>query len=227
MAGSAAARAAALGADLMLRGGFGGTGTIEILDVGASNLADRTLQPVAQVDPAGGLVAMSAARVLATVDDPAVVRLAWLRGVLGCSAELIGLAQRMLDITVGYVRDRHQFGVPIGSFQAVKHHLADAALAVEFAAPVVASAAARLAAGHDQAAAEVSAAKVLAGEAALTVARRAIQCHGGMGYTTEYDLHFYVKRSWAAAASWGSADWHRATLGDALGLPPPVSTPRD
>jgi len=151
-------------------------------------------------------------------DDPAVTESAWQRGVLGTSALLTGLAARMLTLTVGYVKQREQFGRPIGSFQAIKHALANALVAVEFARPAVLAAAWAQATGAADAAAQVSAAKVLASDAARLVARTALQCHGAIGYTTEYDLHLYAKRAWALIPSWGSPDWHRARLAACLGV---------
>jgi len=151
-------------------------------------------------------------------DDPAVTEAAWQRGVLGTSALLIGLAWRMLELTVGYVRQREQFGVPVGSFQAVKHALANALVAVEFARPVALAAAWAQAAGAAGAARQTSAAKVLATDAAQLVARTAIQCHGALGYTTEYELHLFAKRVWALAAAWGDPAGHRALIADSLGV---------
>jgi alkylation response protein AidB-like acyl-CoA dehydrogenase len=151
-------------------------------------------------------------------DDPAVIESAWQRGVLGTSALLTGLATRMLELTVGYVKQREQFGRPVGSFQAIKHALANALVAVEFARPAVLGAAWAQAAGAGDASAQTSAAKVLASDAARLVARTALQCHGAIGYTTEYDLHLYSKRAWALIPSWGSADWHRARLATRLGV---------
>ncbi|WP_344407453.1 acyl-CoA dehydrogenase family protein, partial [Dactylosporangium fulvum] len=133
-------------------------------------------------------------------DDPALVAAAARRAGLAAAAELIGLGRRMLDLTVGYVRQRHQFGAPVGSFQAVKHHLADATLALEFAAPSVLAAA--WAMEHDvDAERAVDGAVVLAADAAHAVSRAAIQCHGAIGYTVEYELHRYAKRAWALEAS--------------------------
>jgi alkylation response protein AidB-like acyl-CoA dehydrogenase len=152
-------------------------------------------------------------------DDPAVTEAAWQRGVLGTSALLTGLSRRMLELTVGYVKQREQYGVPIGSFQAVKHALASALLAVEFARPVVLAAAWAQAAGEPGAGRQISAAKVLAADAAVGVARTAIQCHGALGYTTEYDLHLFAKRVWALAAAWGDPAAHRALIADSLGVP--------
>lgn len=161
-------------------------------------------------------------------DDLAAIDAAWQRGVLGTAALLNGLSSRMLALTVGYVRQREQFGRPVGSFQAIKHGLADALLAVEFARPAVLAAAwAQAQATHVQeitdAAAQTSMAKVLASDAARLVARTALQCHGAIGYTTEYDLHLYAKRAWALIPAWGSPAWHRARLAAVLELTQPWS----
>jgi alkylation response protein AidB-like acyl-CoA dehydrogenase len=200
-------------AGLLLQGGFGGSGAVRVLD-----LTGARREPVAAVDPAAELHRITGGRELAVVDDPAAVATAWQRGALGAAAELVGLSRRMLDMTVAHVSGRTQFGVPIGSFQAVKHHLATALLQVEFAAPVVARAGAALAAGDPDAARDVSTAKALASDAARLVARATIQCHGALAYTTEYDLHLFAKRAWALAADRGSAGWHRARVADTLGL---------
>jgi alkylation response protein AidB-like acyl-CoA dehydrogenase len=154
---------------------------------------------------------------LAGPADPAADA-AWQRGVLGTAAALVGLAGRMLSMTVDYVKDRRQFGVPVGSFQAIKHRLADAFVNVEFARPAVLAAAWAQATEAADAREQTSMAKVLASDAAVATARAALQCHGAIGYTTEYDLHLYAKRAWALAPSWGSADWHRRCLAEALGL---------
>lgn len=143
---------------------------------------------------------------------------AWLRGVLGTAAVLTGLAQRMLDMTVGYVKRREQFGVPVGSFQAIKHALADALVAVEFARPLVLAAGWAQAVQSADAAVLTSAAKARAGDVARQVARTAIQCHGAMGYTTEYGLHVFAKRAWALAPAWGDAATHRAVVAQAIGV---------
>jgi alkylation response protein AidB-like acyl-CoA dehydrogenase len=134
--------------------------------------------------------------------------LAFDRGALGVAAQLIGLADHMLTTTVEYAKERRQFGVPIGSFQAVKHHLADVALALEFARPLVYRAAWSLARRDGDRSMHVAMAKARASEAALLAARVALQVHGAIGYTTEYDLHLWMKRAWALAASWGDTSWH-------------------
>jgi alkylation response protein AidB-like acyl-CoA dehydrogenase len=124
----------------------------------------------------------------------------------------------MLWMTVGYVMERHQFGVPVGSFQAVKHALADALLALELARPLVHAAAWAHVHQRDSAERDVAAAKIRAGEAAGQVARAALQCHGGMGYTQEYDLHLWLKRTWALQAGWGQPGELRAQVAQSLGL---------
>ncbi len=138
------------------------------------------------------------------------------RGALATAAELCGLARHLLDTTVEYAKVRHQFGKPIGSFQAVKHHLADALLALDLARPLVARAAYSFAHEDPDRSVHVSMAKARASEAALVASRAALQCHGAIGYTVEYDLHLWMKRAWALAAAWGDAAWHRARAGAAI-----------
>jgi alkylation response protein AidB-like acyl-CoA dehydrogenase len=131
------------------------------------------------------------------------------RASLAAAAQLVGLAQQMLDLSVGYVGQREQFGKPVGSFQAVKHHLADVALRLEFARPCVHRAAWVLANEPAETQVAVSLAKAQASDAAVLAARKALQVHGAIGYTVEYDLHMWMKRAWALAAAWGDAAWHR------------------
>jgi alkylation response protein AidB-like acyl-CoA dehydrogenase len=150
--------------------------------------------------------------------SPAQATAAWQRGVLGSAAELVGLARTLLAQTTAYVKDRRQFGVPVGSFQAIKHHLADALIAVEFAAPAVMRAAWSLDQGSSSRDRDVAMAKALASDAAERVAAIAVQCHGAIAYTTEYDLHLYAKRVWAGSRCWGSAEWQRRRVAVALGL---------
>ena len=153
------------------------------------------------------------------VELPAgAVELAFNRAALGTAAQLIGLSRHMLDLTLSYVKDRKQFGVPIGSFQAVKHHLADARLQIEFAGPAVSRAAWSLATNAPSASRDVSMAKAMATDCAHLVGRKALQCHGGIGYTVEYDLHLFMKRAWALERLWGDAWWHRDRVGRSIGV---------
>jgi alkylation response protein AidB-like acyl-CoA dehydrogenase len=146
----------------------------------------------------------------------AVLADAFDRGALGVAAQLLGLSQHMLDRTVEYTKVREQFGKPIGSFQAVKHHLANALLAIEFARPVVYRAAYSVAKGDSERSVHVSMAKAFASEAAETVSRAALQCHGAIGYAYEHGLHMWMKRAWALGASWGDAGWHRQRIARAV-----------
>ena len=134
------------------------------------------------------------------------------RAALAASAQLLGLAQRMLDLGIDYSAQRKQFGKPVGSFQAVKHHLADVAVKIEFAKPVVFRAAYGLSRNEPRQAIAVSHAKLAAGEAATLAARRSLQVHGAMGYTWESDLQMFMKRAWALDAAWGDRAFHKTRV---------------
>lgn len=138
------------------------------------------------------------------------------RAGVAIAAQLLGLAQRMLDLGTDYAAQRKQFGKPIGSFQAVKHQLADVAVSIEFARPVIQRAAHALAHQHPRASLHVSHARLAAGAAARLAARKSIQVHGAMGYTWEADLQMYMKRAWALDATWGDAIFHKARVADAV-----------
>ncbi len=187
--------------------------------------ADLTLTAQASVDGARrlfevGFVPSEATLLVGGVDELALLDAAFDFGALGTAAQLVGLADAMISMTVGYVTERRQFGVPIGSFQAVKHHLADALLRTEFARPAVLRAAATLDAGGPERARDVSMAKAMASDAALGTAKVALQCHGAIGYTVEHDLHLFMKRAWALAAQWGDAAWHRRRVALSVLGPP-------
>jgi alkylation response protein AidB-like acyl-CoA dehydrogenase len=177
-------------------------------------------EPLSSVDASRSLARVTgpAGGGLLLAEGPDALVVPWRRGVLATSALLIGLAERMLELTVAYVQERRQFGVPVGSFQAVKHALADAELAVRFARPAVLAAGWAQATDDPEAAVRTSMAKVLASDAARKVARTAIQCHGAIGYATEYDLHLYAKRAWALAGAWGGPAEHRELIARRLNL---------
>jgi alkylation response protein AidB-like acyl-CoA dehydrogenase len=138
------------------------------------------------------------------------------RTTLFTAAELVGLAGRMLDDTVEYAKDRRQFGVPIGSFQAVKHHLANVRKQLEFARPAVYAAAWEVAAQTDTRSRAVSVARVLTGDAAELAAKVGLQVHGAIGYTDEADLHLFMKRVWTLAAQGGTPSQHARRVADQL-----------
>jgi alkylation response protein AidB-like acyl-CoA dehydrogenase len=134
------------------------------------------------------------------------------RGAMGTGALLLGVADRLITMTAAYAVDRVQFGSPIGSFQAVKHHLANALIRLEFARPAVYRAAWSLDNDDPDAGCHASMAKALASDAATGAARVALQLHGAIGYTWEHDIHLWMKRAWALAAAWGDAGFHRARV---------------
>lgn len=134
------------------------------------------------------------------------------RGALGCAAQALGLTQRMIDISVKYTSERTQFGVAIGTFQAVKHRMANVAVALEYAKAPVYRAAYSVAHNHPNADLHVSHAKAVACEASLAGAKNSIQVHGAMGYTWEVDLHIFMKKSWALDKNWGDAAFHKCRV---------------
>lgn len=148
--------------------------------------------------------------------SPVALSSAFDRAALATSAELLGLGARMIEMTVEYVKVRKQFGAPIGSFQAVKHHLATAHMRMELARPAVYRAAYSISHDDPTASMHVSMAKACASDAAALAARAALQCHGAIGYSFEHDLHLWMKRAWALAVAWGDAAWHRARVARAV-----------
>ncbi len=135
-------------------------------------------------------------------------------GVLLCAAQQIGLGQALLDVSVEYAKTRQQFGRPIGEYQAIKHHLATAMVELEFARPLVYGAA--LSYGTPDFARDVSAAKVAASEASYSLAKTALQVHGAIGYTDEYDPSLWIRKARALYSAWGSVAEHRARVMAAL-----------
>jgi hypothetical protein len=185
----------------------------EGFDAGAEDEGDASDDDLAWGRGSGDLGAATL-----VTDDPAAVELARDRGAWGTAALLVGLGRRMVELAVTHVSERHQFGVPVGSFQAVKHQLADAHKDLAFARPVVHRAAHSLATGAATRGRDVSMAKALAGDAAWRAGRVALQCHGAIGYTVEHDLHLYLKRTWALAKAYGDAGWHRDRVGREIGI---------
>jgi alkylation response protein AidB-like acyl-CoA dehydrogenase len=153
-----------------------------------------------------------------------------LRGALFTAAELLGLTAAMIDMSKNYAIERKQFGVAIGTFQAVKHHLSTAFMKLEFARPAVYRAAATLKGADERSALHVAHAKIAAGDAAINAAETAIQVHGGIGYTFEADLHLWMKRVWALTGLWGDRNYHmnevdRAVFDQRLRLGPAATFP--
>lgn len=148
------------------------------------------------------------------------------RGVVAASGMCLGLAQHLLDATIEYVSEREQFGKPVGSQQAVKHHLADVAIAIEHARPSVYMAAWHLSSLEPSLTSSleaktldiaiVSSAKVLASKAADLAAKKSLQCQGAIGYTVENDTNFWMKKALVTASSWGSSSFHLEQIAKTL-----------
>jgi alkylation response protein AidB-like acyl-CoA dehydrogenase len=134
------------------------------------------------------------------------------RAASGASAEMLGAAGRILEMTVAYAKDRVQFGRPIGSFQAVKHRCADMLVDVEGMRSAAYYAGWAVGAGDPDASAAASAAKVWSSDAARRVMASGLQVHGGIGFTWEHDLHLFLKRSQLDQMSFGDAGFHRERL---------------
>jgi alkylation response protein AidB-like acyl-CoA dehydrogenase len=137
-------------------------------------------------------------------------------GALATAAQLVGAGQALLDASVEYAKQRNQFGRPIGSYQAIKHKLADVHIAVDLARPLVYGAALSLADDSPDIARDVSAAKAAASEAALLAARSGLQTHGAIGFTAEYDLSLWLLRVQALYSAWGDPVAHRRRVLAAL-----------
>jgi alkylation response protein AidB-like acyl-CoA dehydrogenase len=131
-------------------------------------------------------------------------------GALATAAQLVGAAEALLRDTVDYAKQRSQFGRVIGSYQAIKHKLADVHIAIELARPLLYGAALTLKTR------DVSAAKAAASEAGLLAARSALQTHGAIGFTQEHDLSLWLLRVQALRSAWGTPEAHRRRVLEAL-----------
>lgn len=186
-----------------------------------------TVTPVPDVDltrPIATLtldgVTLASARVLGApgVETATTLRRCLEESTVAIAAELVGVTSALFEDTLAYAKEREQFGVPIGSFQAIKHKLTDMYVLLERARATVYFAALTIDEGDDRRSLAASMAKAAAGDAAQRIAREAIQTHGGIGYTWEHDTHLFVRRALADSALGGSASVHRDRVADAIGL---------
>ncbi len=166
----------------------------------------RPLYDVAIDGPAAAIGALSADQV-----DRVMAR-----ATVALAAEMVGTARRLFTMSLAYAKDRVQFGVPIGSFQAIQHKLADMSLDVERAWSAVYYAAMTVDADDADRRRAVHVAKASAGEAAKRAAKDGIQIHGGIGYTWEHDLHLFMRRAFGSEAFLGTTGWHHDRLADLL-----------
>ncbi len=179
-----------------------------------------TVTPVQAMDPGTrwatltlDRVAVAGDAVLGPVGGAAPLLEALLRrGAVGAAAEMLGAARKSLDMAVAYAKVREQFGQPIGSFQAIRHKCAEMLAEVENAHAAVYYAAWAQDARSEDHEVAASIAKAFVGDASRRTCGEAIQVHGGIGFTWEYDLHLYFKRAKALEPLYGDADWHREQI---------------
>jgi alkylation response protein AidB-like acyl-CoA dehydrogenase len=219
LVGTVTSVAGALEADLLLVPVANGNGVA----IHAVDTAEIALSPVVSLDMTRQLATVvldgAAARVVLT-DAEDAVRRALEAGAALLASEQVGVAQWCLETTVAYVKDRKQFGRPIGGFQALKHRLADLYAAVESAVAVARYAAATLAEDDADAAAASSIAQTFNADLTVLAAEEAVQLHGGIGMTWEHPAHLYLKRAKADQIALGTPGRHRARLGPLIGIEP-------
>jgi alkylation response protein AidB-like acyl-CoA dehydrogenase len=181
---------------------------------------DATIDPLTAVDGSRSLATVELDGTPATAIGEPTDRLgrALEEAAIALALEMVGTAQTIFDITLEYAKHRFQFGVPIGSFQAVKHKLANMMVAIERARATCYFAAATIAEDDPRRALAASMAKAAAGDAQRLVGQDGIQLLGGIGYTWEHDMHLYVKRVRSSEPLFGNAAFHRAKVADHLGL---------
>ena len=184
-----------------------GVESIAVADIMAAKPLDWPLDPLTPVHTADGLPRGT------RVGDATLAATWWVGGALLTSAIQTGIAQACVDAATAYSFERQQFDRPIGSFQAVKHLLADMAVRAEVARVAVDAAACTLDDdGLGDVTRAVSGARLLAGEAALKNAKGSLQVHGGMGFTWEVDVHLFLKRAWVLNTAFGSPVEHADAL---------------
>ncbi|MFQ6399058.1 acyl-CoA dehydrogenase family protein [Nocardia sp. KC 131] len=170
---------------------------------------------VRSVDPARRLFTVAADETIASGEQVSeAIAVAFDAGALAAAAQLLGAGRALLDAATGYAKQRKQFGKPIGEFQAVKQKLADVLIGLDLAEPLLLRAA--LTMSETTRGRDVSAAIVACGDAAYQAARAALQVHGAIGYTAEYDLSLWLTKVTALRSAWGTTDMHRARIARAL-----------
>ncbi|TDE32890.1 acyl-CoA dehydrogenase family protein [Actinomadura sp. 6K520] len=193
----------------------------------AVDAADARRTAVTSLDMTRRLadVTFSGAPARLVAEGADAVRAALLTGAAMLASEQLGLAERCLDDTVAYVKTRYQFGRPVGSYQGLKHRLADLWTSITQARAVARHAASSVAAGDvaagdDDTAIAVAVAQAHCSAVAVKAAEECVQMHGGIGFTWEHPAHLYLKRAKADSIALGTPDRHRAALARLADLPP-------
>ncbi|MBD2898692.1 Acyl-CoA dehydrogenase [Actinomadura sp. RB99] len=187
----------------------------------AVDAADATRTAVTSLDMTRRLadIALSGAPARRVAEGGDAVRAALLTGAAMLASEQLGLAQRCLDDTVAYVKNRYQFGRPVGSYQGLKHRLADLWTSITQARAVARYAASCAASGDADLPVAVAVAQAHCSAVALKAAEECVQMHGGIGFTWENSSHLFLKRAKADSIALGTADRHRAALAALVDLP--------
>jgi len=149
----------------------------------------------------------------------AALESALVTGAAMLASEQLGVAERCLELTVGHLRERYQFGRPLGSFQALKHRLADLWVAVAQSRATARYAADRVAAGDGDAPVAAALARAHGSPVTVRAAEECVQLHGGLGFTWEHPAHLYLKRARSQALALGTADRHLTRLAELVDLP--------
>jgi alkylation response protein AidB-like acyl-CoA dehydrogenase len=223
LSGTVRAVADALPADVLLVPADGVPTGLYLVDAAATGV-HRT--PVVSLDMTRQLCEVTfdgaaARQVVIGAAAEAAIAAGLSAGAVILAAEQLGLAQRCLDLTVAYARERRQFARQIGSFQAIKHRLADLWTSITQARAASRYAAACLADGDPDVEVAVALAKSACCDAAVTAAQECVQLHGGIGFTWEHPAHLYLKRAKAASLAFGTPGAHRAALAHLVDLPGP------
>jgi len=198
--------------------------TIFALDKGAEGL---TITPTEMIDQTSKVATLTLENVRVGRDAVVgqvdggwkILEVVLRRAAVGAAAVMLGAARKCMDMAVEYAKVREQFGQPIGSFQAIKHACADMLVEVENAHGATYYAAWAVDAAAPDAALAASVAKSYVGEASRKVCGSAIQVHGGIGFTWEYDLHLYFKQAKFLETLYGDAEHHRALILDEVMTP--------
>ena len=222
LSGSVTGVADALPADVLIILGDGVPGALYCVRAAETGV-DRT--PLVSLDMTRQLcdVTLDEAagrRIAAGLHAEQAVAAALQAGAAMLAAEQLGIAERALEVTLAYVKQRYQFARPVGSFQALKHRLADWWVAVNQARAASRYAAACLADGDPDVAVAVAMAKAVCSDTAVLAGQEMIQLHGGIGFTWEHPAHLYLKRAKSSSIGLGTADRHRAALASLVALPP-------
>jgi alkylation response protein AidB-like acyl-CoA dehydrogenase len=221
LSGSVAGVADALSADVLLVPADGVPFGLYAVQAAAPEV---TMTPVVSLDATRPLADITLdgaqGRRVATAESAArAVAAALTAGAAVIASEQLGVAERCLDMTVAYLSERRQFARPVGSFQALKHRVADVWIAVTQARAAARYAVACLAEGSDDVPVAVALAKAACGDAAVHAAQECVQLHGGIGFTWEHPAHVLLKRAKSGSIAFGTPGRHRSALAGLVGLP--------